>query len=574
MSAHRLKRRISAFFQAIQLWLYIGLGVIALGALFFWLANIGPKRISDQSAVVSTDAEDPEITKASNEIADLEKRYRKAVDAELITTDAIDALSSAVEKQRDLLRKYAKAGLDQSTRLVRLESELDSVRAREKVLIVDRLEKDGEELLNADKIDQAGEKLRDALRLQNEINRSSASPRYKNFVRETSLTQSVAAVDAAPLRKEVDAAVLAARLAASEQRWSDSLAAYTAARDTQNRINREYGRTRFADLSGADRLTAEIESLNAAGIASEIALKEKLGDEAVAAKRFNEAAVYYADAGTMQIQVNKNFPRSRFVSSQRIEALEVKRQTALSSETADALEALDRRITEHLRKRQVVAAEQRLGDAARLVEKLFTEFPKSQRLDGTLKIKLAYLGLRRTDLRLLQDEVYERLLPLPGAVERLLLKTEVTQALYVLVMNTNPSRNPGRSLPVDSVNWTDAQEFCMRLSWMMGTEVRLPSIDEFRVAIGDVGTDFWSNQNSDGKSQEVGAKKANTDGFFDLVGNLAEWTASDEKGDKAIAVGGSYVDSPEVLAKVPRESRLKSDRSRQIGFRFIVETRR
>ena len=43
----------------------------------------------------------------------------------------------------------------------------------------------------------------------------------------------------------------------------------TAARDAQDRINREFGRTRYADLAGVDRLNSEIESLNAAGIAAE-----------------------------------------------------------------------------------------------------------------------------------------------------------------------------------------------------------------------------------------------------------------------------------------------------------------
>jgi hypothetical protein len=369
----------------------------------------------------------------------------------------------------------------------------------------------------------------------------------------------------------VDAALAAARKAAEEKRWSDALTAYTAARDAQDRINREFGRTRYADLAGVDRLNSEIESLNAAGIAAEIEVREKSGDKAAALQQSMQAAAWYAQAETLQLQVNQNYPRSRFVSSQRIESLGIKRQTALSDELANSIEQLDRAIGEHLRKRQVVAAEQKIAEAGPLIDKLYQDFPKSRRLDGALRIKFAYLALRRADLRALQDEVYDRLLPLPSVDGLMLFKTEVPQSLYVLVMNTNPSRNPGRTLPVDSVNWSDAQEFCTRLTWMLGTTVRLPSADEFRVALGDVHGGYWSSQNSEGNSHEVGSQKLNTSGFSDLLGNLAEWTAAAPDAEKALVFGGSYLDAPEVINKVPMELRPKSDRARHVGLRILLE---
>jgi hypothetical protein len=283
-----------------------------------------------------------------------------------------------------------------------------------------------------------------------------------------------------------------------------------------------------------------------------------------------EAASYYEQAGNLQLQVNQNYPRSRFVSSKRIEDLEVKRQTALSVDMADTLAALNTAISEHLRKRQIVAAEQKLDEAAQVIEKLFSAYPKSLRLDGALRIKFAYLGLRKTDLRALQDEVYDRLLPLPGVDGRLLMRSEVPQSLYVMVMNTNPSRNPGRSFPVDSVSWTDASEFCTRLSWLLGYVVRLPTMDEFRVALGDGINEAWSSGNADGHSHQVGTLQMNAAGFSDLLGNLAEWADTQEDSPKAPTLGGSYLDTPETVATVPSEMRLKSDRARHVGLRVMV----
>lgn len=570
MAASRKKNPLLAAWRAARIWILGGIGFAALGGFLFFLTQLGPKRVSDAAVVVSA-VNDPAMAKLSEEIGELERQYRQAADAKLNTPESTEALTKAVEKQRELLRTFSKAGIDESTRLVRLESELDSVRARDKVVLLDRLERDGEEALKAGKVAEAGEKLREALRLQREINLSSAGSRYKNYVRETSLTQAVAAVDAAPLKLEVDAALEAARKASEEKRWADALTAYTAARDAQDRINREFGRTRYADLAGVDRLNSEIESLNAAGIAAEIESREKSGDKAADLRQSMNAAAWYAQAETLQLQVNQNYPRSRFVSSQRIESLAIKRQTALSSELADSIEALDRAISDHLRKRQVVAAEQKIAEAGPLIEKLYQEFPKSRRLDGGLRIKFAYLALRRADLRALQDEVYDHLLPLPGVDGLMLFKTEVPQSLYVLVMNTNPSRNPGRTLPVDSVNWPDAQEFCTRLSWMLGTTVRLPSADEFRVALGDSYGGYWGSHNSEGRSREAGSQKLNTSGFADLLGNLGEWTAAASDAEKAQVFGGSYLDAPEVLNKVPSELRPKSDRARHVGLRILVE---
>jgi len=571
MSAFRIKQYIVAVLCALRIWVFCGLGLAALGGLYYFLATIGPKRVENPSNIV-TKPDDPVIARLSDEISALERTYRQAADARLITNESTEALVQAVEKQKELLRTFSGAGLDQSTRLGRLETELATVRAREKVRLVDGLEKDGEELLRTEKIDQAGEKLREALRLQREINGSSASSRYKNYVRETSLAQAIAAVEAAPLRREMESALAAARQATAEQRWADALTAYTSARDAQARINREYGRTRYADLAGADRLSAEIESLNAAGIASDIEAKEKAGDQAVIQRLSAEAAALFTEAGTLQLKVNQNYPRSRFVSSERIENLEVKRQTALSMELADSLEELDRVISRNLHRRQIVAAEQKLGEAGLLAEKLFKEYPKSRRLDGSLRIKIAYLSLRRTDLRRLQDEIYDGLIPLPGVDDRLMFKTEVPQSLYAVVMNTNPSRNAGRSFPVDSVSWSDAQDFCMRVSWLLGASVRLPSQDEFRVALGAYGEgDVWSRDNSDGHSQEVGRQKPNAAGFNDLLGNLAEWCAADADSDKAPVLGGSYLLESSALVKVPTEFMIKSDRARHVGLRIVVE---
>lgn len=570
MAASPTYNRFKFFWRATRIWFLGALGAVALGGLFYFLANLGPKRVDD-AAPVKAEVDDPVMAHLSQEIAKLERQYRQAADVNLITEEARAVLLKAVEKQKELLRTYSNASLEETNRLSRLESELDSIEAQDKLAQIERFQVDGEELLAAGNIAVAGEKLSSALRLQKEVNLSSASSRYKNYVRETSLNQAVAAVEAAPLHLQKESALAEARKATTDARWSDALSAYIAARDAQMKINREYSRTRYADLTEVERLGAEIESLNAAGIAHEIEVKMKAGDEAMTKGQLTEAAERYSEVETLQLNVNKNYPRSRFVSSQLIEDVGVKRQTALSSDLADTIAGLDREIGVHLGKRQVVMAEQKITQIVAQLDKINTEFPKSSRLDAALRMKYGYLNLRQAGLRALQDEVYARLLPLPGVAEREMLSTELPQSLYVAIMNTNPSRNAGRSLPVDSVSWLDARDFCVRLSWVLGRSVRLPTTYEFRVALGGFERDGWSSQNSDGHSHPTDLKKTNSNGFADLVGNLAEWADAAADVDQAEVFGGSYLDTNDQLKAVPVVFQPKRDRARHVGMRIIVE---
>jgi len=93
------------------------------------------------------------------------------------------------------------------------------------------------------------------------------------------------------------------------------------------------------------------------------------------------------------------------------------------------------------------------------------------------------------------------------------------------------------------------------------------------VALGDAvnGHEAWGSHNSDGHSHEVGRQKPNTYGFVDLLGNLGEWAFASTEDVKAPVFGGSYLNAPEVLAKVPGELRDKSDRARYVGLRILIE---
>lgn len=112
-------------------------------------------------------------------------------------------------------------------------------------------------------------------------------------------------------------------------------------------------------------------------------------------------------------------------------------------------------------------------------------------------------------------------------------KTEVTQALWKAVMNSNPSIHQGDDLPVENVSWEDCQEFIKLLNERCGSHFRLPTEAEWEYAARAGGMhraeDFAGGHNySDvanvcGRTISVASMQPNGFGLYDMSGNVAEW---------------------------------------------------
>ena len=129
-------------------------------------------------------------------------------------------------------------------------------------------------------------------------------------------------------------------------------------------------------------------------------------------------------------------------------------------------------------------------------------------------------------------------------------KYEVTQEQYETIMGTNPSDVKEDVLPVDSVSWNEAMEFCAKLNAQEkaagrlpeGYEYSLPTESQWEYAcragtttalnsgknlsdelrspeVDEVGW-YWYNCD---ETHRVGQKKPNAWGLYDMHGNVQEW---------------------------------------------------
>jgi formylglycine-generating enzyme required for sulfatase activity len=187
-------------------------------------------------------------------------------------------------------------------------------------------------------------------------------------------------------------------------------------------------------------------------------------------------------------------------------------------------------------------------------------------------------------------------------------KYEVTQELYEAIMGRNPSRWKGPRNSVEMVNWTEANDFCRKVTAELrqrrllaeGEVIRLPSEAEWeyacraatttRYSFGDPADhlkDFaWFKGNSKGEDPPVGKKKPNAWGLYDMHGYVWEWCqdawhpnyegaptdGTAWEGPTAgehVVRGGSWADDADHCRSAYRHHLKAEHRSDAVGFRCV-----
>lgn len=186
--------------------------------------------------------------------------------------------------------------------------------------------------------------------------------------------------------------------------------------------------------------------------------------------------------------------------------------------------------------------------------------------------------------------------------------TEVTQDQWIQVMADNPSFFEGNDLPVETVTWEEAMEFCGRLSAAENRVYRLPTEAEWEYACrAGTATPFHTGAtintdqaNFDGRktygkgatgefretTTAVDTFPPNAWGLRDMHGNVWEWCADwhapypsqrvrdpqgPQTGTTRIVRGGCWINDPAICRSANRGDTLPGSWNFNFGFRVVRE---
>lgn len=549
--------------------------VVGLGAAYA-LSQLGPKNI-DPSEIKYTRINTEEALKLLDASKTLEQQFIEISALREPTQEDVAVLEQSISKQQEYSRAIGGYNSEANQRLKSLQTlyqdTLASQQYRESLVA----ERQGGNYESQQDAEMALRNYRKAADIQRKINEDFPLSNRRDVGRLAQLDRKVNELRAEPMWKASNEAERASEAAANKGDWAEAKKQLAEAIRLQKELNLEFRGLHYADVTRLSRLQVDLASLESSDLYEEIQRLDTEGAQALEKQDYSVAAEKLNAASRLQRRLNEEHPQSRFASNKRMEELSDLATDSVSREVGAEILSELAELEQSLRERKVWQAGEIIPGLSEKMEAFRQTYPRSELLSDTDVLKLRFLKFVKDDIALLQDRIYGQLVPVPGSDGWHMTKFEVTQALYHSVMLNNPSRHNGPTLPVDSVSWSEASEFCQKTGWILGLPARLPLREEFDASVGTlryVNLDeiSWNAGNSGDETHEVGTRQPNAQGFYDLLGNVEEWLASTDilSQEKAYVAGGTAEDSVDVLADVPVNLDNPRRRDRMGGFRLAV----
>lgn len=551
------------------------LAALVLGG-FYFLTLLGPGKVEEvKFRDIDLVGESERLLKESER---LELEFEQAATANALSQQAIEKLRDAIVLQEQYIDRALTTGRAPAERLMKLQTRLQNVESAPINEAIDDIEKRAVQAEDKNEIDLARDLFKEAYDLQSKINAEYPLSKYNNIGRRVTFDRKVKMLEAQPAfmkSVELEKAAIKAKEAGDMLKAKEL---YEKTLEAISNLHASFPSSVYTDFSRLMQIEAELQSLKSGGLAEKIDNLLKTAEQAEAKGEYLTASEAYSDAAECQRNINKLYPKSKLVSEEKARAYELKKIETYSWKFAQEIKVQNESLMKYLQTGDITPIPEITANLIRKAEHFVKNFPQSKLLSDDILMRLRYIDFMVKDISKIQKMIYGSLNKIEGLQNRQMFKTEVSQELYALVMQENPSRYADNKLrPVDSITLEDAIRFCQRVSWLMGRKVDLPTLQDYHKVIGslryvDLNEISWNNMNSGGMTQPVATKKPNDKGYFDLLGNVAEFVNPDSPTAEVVKIiGGGAQTSVDAMTEIPLKNFDPKQRNRMVGFRIVVE---
>ena len=551
------------------------LATLVLGG-FYFLTLLGPGKIEE----VKFNDIDPvaESEKLLKESERLELEFEQASVVNALSEKAVGKLRDAILLQERYIDRALTTGRAPAERLMKLQTKLQNVESKPISETVDDIAKRAQQAEDRQDISTARELFKEAYDLQSKINAEYPLSKYNNIQKRVSFDRKVKMLEAQPayiesvkLEKSAVQALESGDVLKAKELFEKTLKAISD-------LHAQFPSSIYTDFSRLMRIEAELQSLKSGGLAENIAEYLKVAKESEEKKDFLKASEAYSDAAECQRNINKLYPKSKLVSEEKVREYELKKVETYSWKFAQEIREQNEHLVKYLQTGDISPVSETTANLIRKTEHFIKNFAQSKLLPDDLLMRLRYINFMVKDISKIRKLIYSSLNKIDDSKSYQMLKTEVSQELYSLVMQENPSRySDNKMRPVDSVTLEDAMRFCQRVNWLLGKKVEFPTQADYRKVIGslryvDLSEISWNNMNSGGMTQPIATKKPNDKGYYDLLGNVAEFVKPESANIETVKIiGGGAQTSADAMVEIPLKDFDPKQRNRMVGFRIVVE---